>query len=610
MPGTPPLSTAGIRLHQFAAGALPIMAYLSGWLPLVFVALGLSFAAMLSPRLAVLASLARRTKHAYEQEDPGPMPGTVRLDEALRVVLLGAGLALLAPGHLIGWLPILGAATMAILEGTTAFSFTLLVHTWLELCLRRLRLKAIPADQAHPGNPNCLICRTFQSAPYGRCRWCRLTNVRWCCGIQTSLLMVLMMVIAFLLTSQLGALVTKLLVTMSIIGLVAMSLAFSRQTDDLIGSLNRLDHAHRRTQERCEFLKRLAMADSIRSAAETVVAYASPSLGVNRVSVMVLEDDVLRIAASRGIAADVAARVAVTVPQRICGHVFASGTPAVLAEAQSPSPFDPLGLDVPGGLACYPLEAALATAARKVGVINVTDHRSAPFSPEDLAELRFIAEASAIGLSSQMDRRDLEQANYAAMRSLALTIEAKDPYTHGHSERVQRWATMMAEDLGLSGRRLQIFSYAAELHDIGKLSIPDEVLKAPRRLTPDEWALIQEHPRRGVELVRHLMFLKPANGAILYHHERFDGKGYPEGISGGRIPLEARILAVADAYDAMTSVRPYRPALSHEEAIAELRRGTGSQFDPACVEAFVNQAERRTDLAEVCGAAPARQASC
>jgi len=153
---------------------------------------------------------------------------------------------------------------------------------------------------------------------------------------------------------------------------------------------------------------------------------------------------------------------------------------------------------------------------------------------------------------------------------------------------VQVWATAVAKELGLSGDRLQALSYAAELHDIGKLAIPDEVLRAPRRLTEAEWAIVQEHPSRGVEMVRHLAFLEPARKAILHHHERLDGRGYPDGLTGDAIPLEARILAVVDAYDAMTSARPYRPPLSHEEASAELRRGSGEQFDPQCVEVFLS----------------------
>ena len=145
----------------------------------------------------------------------------------------------------------------------------------------------------------------------------------------------------------------------------------------------------------------------------------------------------------------------------------------------------------------------------------------------------------------------------------------------------------MARELGLSGPRLNALTHAAELHDIGKIAIPDEILKAPRQLTAEEWAIVQEHPRRGVEMIRHLEFLGPARDAILSHHERIDGRGYPNGLAGEDIPLEARIMAVIDSYDAMTSARPYRPPLTHEEAAEELRRCIGAQFDPRCVEAFL-----------------------
>jgi HD-GYP domain-containing protein (c-di-GMP phosphodiesterase class II) len=173
------------------------------------------------------------------------------------------------------------------------------------------------------------------------------------------------------------------------------------------------------------------------------------------------------------------------------------------------------------------------------------------------------------------------------MVTLALAIEAKDPYMHGHSLQVKAWATAIGGELGLAGTRLQILSYAAELHDIGKLAVPDSILQANRRLTESEWVVIREHPRRGAELIKHLTFLKGAELAILYHHEKFDGTGYPQGLAGNQIPLEARILAVVDAYDAMTNVRAYRPAMSPEAAAVELHRCTGTQFAPEVVDAFL-----------------------
>jgi HD-GYP domain-containing protein (c-di-GMP phosphodiesterase class II) len=395
---------------------------------------------------------------------------------------------------------------------------------------------------------------------------------------------------------------------MSILGLVALSLAVSHQTNDMIGTLSSLDAAHRHSQRRVTFLNQLALADSVAGAAETAVAYAADILEAGRLSVMVVEEGALRIAASRGIPAHVAESVSVPVPDRICGRVFASGAPVVMDNAGAQGVLQTLGLATPGAAASFPLvAAAMKTAVRKVGVINVTDRRGGVFTPDDLAELQFIAEATAISLSSQMDRRDLETANYAAIRSLALAIEAKDSCTHGHSLRVQVWATAVARELGLTGQRLQALTYAAELHDIGKIAVPDDVLRAARRLTPEEWAIVQEHPRRGVEMVRHMAFLRPAYAAMLHHHERLDGKGYPDGLSGDAVPLEARILAVVDSYDAMTSERPYRPPLTHEEAAEELRRCIGTQFDDRCVQAFLKLVrDHRVDtLAEEAMAAQA-----
>jgi len=584
------LPTAGVRFHQFVCGVLPAVAYLFDWLPPLWAALGLSGLALVSAGRALRAWAWRRKRYARGEEDPGPLPGLYRLDEGVRVMLMGAGAAALVLGRPIGWLPVLAAAATSTLEGTTAFSFNLLLYTLWRQVTRRFRDHGTgPAGHEQTaGNPNCIICRVLEAAPYGRCRWCRLPSIRWCCGLQTSMLLVLLLVIAFLLNAALEPIVTKLLVMMSIVGVVALSLAITRQTNDLIGSLENLEQARRRIQRRCAFLQTLTLADSVEEAAEATVSHVADALGVQRISVMLVEDGRLGIIASRGIAAEVAEAVSVPVPSRICGRVFDSGVPTIMNDVGAQPMFETLGLDAGGAMASIPLvAAAMQTAGRKIGVINVTDRADGPFHEEDLSELQATAEAAAMSLAGQLDHRELQRANYAAIRSLALAIEAKDPCTHGHSLRVQVWATAVAKEIGLNGVRLRALSYAAELHDIGKLAIPDEVLKAPRRLTDSEWVIVQQHPRRGVEMVRHLDFLKPAQSAILHHHERLDGSGYPDGLTGESIPLEARILAVVDAYDAMTSARPYRPPLSHEEAAAELRRCSGTQFDPQCVEVFL-----------------------
>ncbi len=170
--------------------------------------------------------------------------------------------------------------------------------------------------------------------------------------------------------------------------------------------------------------------------------------------------------------------------------------------------------------------------------------------------------------------------------ALAATVDAKDHYTYGHSKKVSEYAVTAAEALGLSPDKVATIRAAALLHDIGKIGVPDSILNKKGPLTSEEWEPIKEHPQLGVEILRHVIDLINCLPAILHHHEHYNGTGYPSGLKGDKIPLEARILAIADAYDAMTSFRPYRERLMPQEAIAELRRCAGSRFDPELVEIF------------------------
>ena len=179
------------------------------------------------------------------------------------------------------------------------------------------------------------------------------------------------------------------------------------------------------------------------------------------------------------------------------------------------------------------------------------------------------------------------QGKYDMLRSLVAAVEDRHRYAQGHALRVGAWAVATARAFGLDAERLPMLSCAGELHEIGALAVPDDILNAPRPITKSEWAVVRQHPVRGVRMIEHFGFLSLALPAIRHHHERFDGRGYPDGLSGNAIPPEARIMAVVDSYDAMTSSRPQRTPLPHEAAAAELRRYAGTQFDPECVEAFL-----------------------
>jgi putative nucleotidyltransferase with HDIG domain len=170
---------------------------------------------------------------------------------------------------------------------------------------------------------------------------------------------------------------------------------------------------------------------------------------------------------------------------------------------------------------------------------------------------------------------------------LTRAIEARDPYTRGHSARVTALAEEVARRLGWSVEQLAALRIGGPLHDIGKLAVSDDVLRKEGRLDPEELDQIREHPKIGARILLRMAALREAIPYVLYHHERWDGNGYPSGKSGEEIPVEARVLAVADAFDAMTSDRPYRRALSRGQALAEVERCAGTQFDPEIARVFL-----------------------
>ncbi|MEV5435437.1 HD-GYP domain-containing protein [Streptomyces sp. NPDC052682] len=178
-------------------------------------------------------------------------------------------------------------------------------------------------------------------------------------------------------------------------------------------------------------------------------------------------------------------------------------------------------------------------------------------------------------------------AHQATIRALVQAVDIKDGYTRGHSERVGQASVMIARELGMDDERIEVIRFAGILHDVGKLGVPTRVLTKNGPLTPEERRVIELHPEYGHEMVRGISFLGEARAAVLHHHERLDGSGYPYGLVGSQIPESARVVAVADAFDAMTSTRSYSRARPVEVALEELRRCAGSQFDPVMVEALV-----------------------
>lgn len=255
---------------------------------------------------------------------------------------------------------------------------------------------------------------------------------------------------------------------------------------------------------------------------------------------------------------------------------------AQAARRQRPGPQDRGYKDV--SLICVPLIAK----GRMLGVINVNDKANGrPFDQEDVSLLSTIAGQVAVTIENARLYEQLRSQALRTVQALVVTLEAKDAYTSGHSQRVTRYASAIGRSLRLAPQELTVLRYAAQLHDIGKIGITEDILHKPGPLNHSEWQVIRRHPVISERIIQPLDFLDSVKEVVRHHHERWDGHGYPDGLTGDHLPLLTRILGVADAYDAMTTRRPYRlQPLKPQEAVAEIRRCQGSQFDPQVVQAI------------------------
>ncbi len=241
---------------------------------------------------------------------------------------------------------------------------------------------------------------------------------------------------------------------------------------------------------------------------------------------------------------------------------------------------------------------------------DAEDYLLKPFNLEEvalavdraLAHRRLVLENRSY--QAELEGRVNEQAEQLetlfidALLTLANAIEARDGYTGGHVERVTAYAMATGRELGLADEELRNLWVSGLLHDVGKIGIPDRILSKPGRLTEDEYEVVKRHPEIGAAIMRRSSFLRSALPGVLHHQERWDGRGYPAGLKREEICVEGRILAVADTYDAIATTRPYRGGRSSAEAVAELRRCSGTQFDPRIVDAFVRALARGVSEAD------------
>jgi HD-GYP domain-containing protein (c-di-GMP phosphodiesterase class II) len=272
----------------------------------------------------------------------------------------------------------------------------------------------------------------------------------------------------------------------------------------------------------------------------------------------------------------------------IAGQVARTGKPLIVNDVTRSNNFHKMIDDTTGfstkSLVCAPLKVH----HKILGVIEVLNKNDGSlFGEQDLEAVVSVATTAAMAIENTRLHQTILEAYKNTITALAAAIDAKDPYTRGHSQRVMEYSLKAGAVLCLSNEEMDALEYAGILHDIGKIAIDSSILNKPGPLTAAEWEIVHTHPAIGADLLMEIPFLEKASELVLSHHEKFDGKGYPKGYRGEEIPIGARLIAVADAFDTMTTERAYRPAFSIEAAVKELYNCSGNQFCPAAVRALI-----------------------
>lgn len=240
--------------------------------------------------------------------------------------------------------------------------------------------------------------------------------------------------------------------------------------------------------------------------------------------------------------------------------------------------------------------APIRAHGEPIGALLLNHATPFRFGAEHASGLQSLATMAGVAILEDAQRDKLEDLFMSVIVALTMAIEAKDPYTEGHSVRVAAYSEAIGKQLGLPAETLDVIHRSCLVHDIGKIAVDEGILHKRERLSQREKEKMDLHPQVGESILRPIALLHPLLPGVRSHHEHFDGTGYPDGLKGDKIPIEARIMAVADAFDAMTSDRPYRKALSEHDALAELKRNMGTHFDPRVIAAFeaIFPAVRRT----------------
>lgn len=330
-----------------------------------------------------------------------------------------------------------------------------------------------------------------------------------------------------------------------------------------------------------DIVEKISSCLDTKEVARLVIEEARKVIKLSSISVMLLnkESDSLELIGEYGHEHEITTTVCRGVG--IAGSVWASGRAEIVNDVHSDPRFIAGTVNL-SSLMCAPLKAKDTV----VGVIKLGNDQAVTYTAEDLKLFTTLASLAAVAIENANLYEQLKDAFYTTVYTLAETIEKRDPYTGNHTKRVMEYSLAIGKTLGLSDEDMTKLQLGAVLHDIGKIGVRDNVLLKESSLTDEEFEQIKMHPVYGEEIISCITQLKSAIPGVKHHHEKFNGRGYPDGLQGEEIDITARIIAVADSFDAMTSNRPYRAGLSLEVAFDELRKYSGSQFDPQIVEAF------------------------
>lgn len=323
---------------------------------------------------------------------------------------------------------------------------------------------------------------------------------------------------------------------------------------------------------------------------ETIVMTMAKTMNARICSLMLINETTGELEVAYAVGLDGKRLRKVRLGEGVSGYVAKEGKPLLVVDIEKDPRFK-LPND-PQYTTTSLVAAPLFSKGKVIGVLNINNKLTGePFNQDDLDILTTVAGQAATAVENSNLYKDIRSSYFDTVRALVNALEAKDKYSKGHSERVTLLAMMIAEEMDLPEDRKQALQHAGVLHDIGKIGISLNILNKDGKLTGEEYDMVKDHPLIGERILDPITFLKDVKVIVGEHHERYDGKGYPHQKRGEEVSLEARILSVADTFDALTSDRPYRKALPFEDAVAEIKRCSASQFDPEIVEVFLKTIE-------------------